>query len=220
MYIVIAGGGKLGYYLAKTLLSYNHKVIIIEKQKSLCEKVSNELNIPSLTGDATNIDNLSLLDLDKANIFIAVTGKDEENLIACQLVKANFKVKKTIARVNNPKNINVFKRLGVDIAVSSTAIIAELIEHEVDYFGVNTLLKIRGGKIVISEMKISDHSEVCNCSLRDLKIPRDCRIVSIIREDEVMIPSGDTIIMANDEIITVSSKENQRLLKEFFLPGE
>lgn len=133
MNIVIAGGGKVGYYLAKTLLSYKHTIMVIEQQKVLCEKIADDLNISVLTGDATDVDVLSTAITDQTSIFVAVTGQDEENLIACQLAKNNFGVKKTIARVNNPKNIKVFEKLGVDTAVSSTSIIAELIEQEIDY---------------------------------------------------------------------------------------
>jgi trk system potassium uptake protein len=220
MFIVIAGGGKVGYYLAKTLISYKHKVVVIEKQQTLCQKVADELNIPAIIGDATNIDILASANVSKANIFIAVTGKDEENLIACQLAKTNFKIKKTIARVNNPKNIKVFERLGVDIAVSSTSIITDLIEHEVDFFGVNTLIRLKNDKIVISEIKIIESSPSCNKSISELEMPKDCIIISIIRNDEVIIPNGFSILRTDDLIITVSSLENQKVLIEFFLPCE
>jgi trk system potassium uptake protein len=220
MNIVIAGGGKVGYYLAKTLISYKHNVVVIEKQQMLCQKVADELNIPAIIGDATNIDILASTNVNKANIFIAVTGKDEENLIACQLAKTNFKINKTIARVNNPKNIKVFERLGVDIAVSSTSIITDLIEHEVDFFGVNTLIRLKNDKIVISEIKISEGSPSCNKNISDLEMPKDCIIISIIRNDEVIIPNGFSILRADDLIITVSSLENQKVLSEYFLPCE
>jgi trk system potassium uptake protein TrkA len=217
MYIVIAGGGKIGYYLAKTLLPYKHKVVIIEVQKDLCEKIANELNISVVHGDGTNIEKLAETSIEKADIFIAVTGRDEDNLIACQLAKRNYNVKRTIARVNNPKNITCFERLGVDKAVSSTSIIADLIEQEVDYSGMKTLIKLRDGKIVLSEILIPEHSPVCNKSLRDINIPRDCVLISVIRDEEVIIPNGFTILNDGDYIETVSSVEDQPHLKEYFL---
>ncbi|NLD47490.1 MAG: TrkA family potassium uptake protein, partial [Clostridiaceae bacterium] len=151
MYIVIAGGGKIGYYLTKTLLPYKHKIAVIEPQEELCRKLANELRIPIINGDGTNIDTLSEVELEKADTFIAVTGKDEDNLIACQLAKRNFGVKRTISRVNNPKNIEVFQKFGVDIVLSSTSIIADLIEQEIDYSGIKTLMRLKSGKLVISE---------------------------------------------------------------------
>lgn len=132
MNVVISGGGKLGFYLAKTLIPYKHKIKIIEKNKELCNKDSDELNLPVICGDATTISVLEKANTKEADIFIAVTGKDEANLISCQLAKNFFGVKKTIARVNNPKNVEVFEALGVDMCVSSTQLIADMIEQVVD----------------------------------------------------------------------------------------
>ena len=217
MYIIIVGGGKVGYYLAKTLLAYKHKVIVIEPVKEMCEKVANELNIPVCHGDGTTIDILTEMNASRADIFIAVTGRDEDNLIACQLAKRNFGVKRTIARVNNPKNIQVFEKLGVDIAVSSTSIIADLIEQEVDYSGMKTLMKLKNGKIVLSEIIINPGTQVCNKSLRDLSLPKDCILISVIRDEEVIIPNGFTVLQAGDYIIAVSSQADQQELKKYFI---
>lgn len=217
MYIVIAGGGKIGYYLVKTLLPYKHKVAIIEPQEELCIKIANELHIPVVNGDGTDLEILSEVELDKAEIFIAVTGKDEDNLIACQLAKRYFGVKRTISRVNNPKNIEVLQRLGVDIAVSSTSVIAELIEQEVDYTGIKTLMRLKSGRLVLSEISITENSPACNKTLKDINIPKDCVLVSVIRGEEVLIPNGFTELKENDSIIAVSSKEDQQELKEYFI---
>ena len=217
MYIIIAGGGKIGYYLAKTLMPNKHKLMIIEPQKELCAKIANELNIPVLNGDATTIDSLSEADAQKADVFIAVIGRDEDNLIACQLAKRNFGVKRTIARVNNPKNITVFERLGVDIAVSGTSIIADLIEQEVDYAGMKTLMKLKDGKIMLSEIEIQGDSPVCGKSLKDINIPKDCILISVIRDEEVIIPNGYTVLNCGDYIILVSSEEDQNELRNYFV---
>lgn len=217
MYIVIAGGGKIGYYLVKTLQQYKHKIAVIERQKDLCEKIANQLNICVVNGDGTNIDHLTECMVNEADIFIAVTGKDEDNLIACQLAKRNFGVRRTIARVNNPKNITVFEKLGVDIAVSSTSIIADLIEQEVDFSGMKTLMKLKDGKIALSEIVIPNTSPVRNKSLKQISIPKDCVLVSIIREDSVIIPNGETVLLECDYIIAASSLKDQQELKDFFL---
>lgn len=217
MYIVIIGGGKIGYYLTKTLMPYKHRICILEQDKDLCRKIANELNISVVNGDGTNIDDLNEVDVAKANTFIAVTGKDEENLIACQLAKRNFGVKRTIARVNNPKNIKVFQQLGVDIAVSSTSIIADLIEREVDFAGIKTLVNLKSGKVAMSEIFIDEKSPVINQSLKELDIPKDCILISVIRDEEVIIPNGFTVLNAGDHVIAVSSGENQQQLKNFFV---
>lgn len=217
MNIVIVGGGKIGYYLAKTLLPNKHRVTLIEAQKELCEKIANELNINVINGDGTDIESLSEAETQKADTFIALTGKDENNLIACQLAKSNFGVRRTISRVNNPKNIMVFERLGVDIPLSSTSIIADLIEQEVDYSGVRVIMKLKNDRIILSEIVITADSPVCNKSLRDLDIPEKCMLVSVIRDEDVIIPNGLTVLRDGDYIIVASSQENHAELKEFFL---
>lgn len=216
MNIVIAGGGKVGYYLAKTLLSYNHTVMVIEQQRELCVKIADDLNISVLFGDATDVDVLSSAINGETSIFVAVTGQDEENLIACQLAKTNFGVKRTIARVNNPKNIKVFERLGVDTAVSSTSIIAELIEQEIDYEGMLTLKMIKDDRIIFSEIEIFANSPVRNKKMQDLAVPRDCVIVSIFRDNQVIIPNPSTVLYTGDFVVAVSTLEKKKALRDFF----
>ena len=217
MYIVIVGGGKVGYYLSKTLLSYNHKLMVIELNKDLCGKIADELFIPVLVGDATKIDALAAANTDKADIFIAVTGQDEENLISCQLAKKNFGVKRTIARVNNPKNIKVFETLGVDTAVSSTAIISDLIEQEVDYSGMQTLTTINNKDLVINEIEIRKNSPVHDKTVSELRIPTGCVLVSIIKRNEVIIPKESSLLRAGDSIIVISNPEDKKTLRDYFL---
>ncbi len=217
MNIVVIGGGKVGFYLAKTLVSFQHKVSVIEKQRMNCEKVANELNISVFQGDATKIDVLKNAETSKADILIAVTGQDEENLIVCQLAKNNFRVEKTIARVNNPKNINVFLKLGVDIPVSSTTIISDMIEQEVDYAGMKTLTSVKNNKIVVSEILITKNSPVFNRRVKDIRIPKDCQLVSVIKNDEVLRPGEHLVLLEGDSVIVVSDSESKKDLRDLFV---
>ena len=217
MNITIVGGGKIGYYLVKTLLPYKHKIILVETDKELCKKIANELNVSVIRGNGTNIELLNQIDGEEADVFIAVTGKDEDNRISCQLAKRSFGVKRTIARVNNPKNITVFEALGVDTAVSSTSVIAELIEKEIDYSGVKTLMKLKKGNMVISEIIISSKSPACGKMLKDISLPKKCVIISVTRGELALIPNGYTILEENDTIFSISSLEDQEELKTFFL---
>ena len=220
MYVIIAGGGKVGYYLAKTLLQYKHRIIIIETRVETCKRIANDLSIPVIEGDATDIECLKEIGIEKADVFIAVTGKDENNLVACQLAKREFKIARTIARVNNPKNIKVFESLGINTAVSSTAIIADLIEQEVDYAGIKTIMKLKEGKIILNEINIFPDSHVIDKSLKDLEIPKGCIFISVIRGKKVIIPNGFTVLHPDDVLLTVSSNENQKELKEYFVKKE
>lgn len=217
MKVVIAGGGKVGYYLVKTLLPYKHKITVIETQIELCTKIANEFNIKVINGDGTSIEHLTEAKTQAADIFIAVTGRDQENLIACQLAKRNFGVKRTIARVNNPKNIDVFEKLGVDKAVSSTSIIADLIEQEVDYNGMVTLMELKGGSITLNELSIPAHSPVINKPLKELRMPKGALLISVIRGEQVIIPHGETIILEGDCIITVTSMKDKQELRDYFM---
>lgn len=217
MNIMIVGGGKVGYYLAKTLLSFGHKVSVIELKRETCQKVADELNIPVFMGDATKYDILKNGDAGKTDIFIAVTGQDEDNLISCQLAKNNFQVGKTIARVNNPKNANVFIKLGVDIPVSSTTVIADLIEQEVDYAGMKTLTSIKNDRIVVTEIQIRKSSPVFNKKVMDIRMPKDCLLVSVIKNDEVLKPGNHLVLMEGDSVIVVSDSDNKKHLKELFV---
>ena len=132
MKIIIMGGGKLGAHLAENMLDSKHTVRLIERDKNRCQRLANELDAEIICGDGTELESLFEADTDSADCFIAVTGRDQDNLVACQLAKKQFHVKKVIARVNNPRNSQAMRAFGADIAVSSTEVITSLIEQEVD----------------------------------------------------------------------------------------
>jgi trk system potassium uptake protein len=215
--IVIAGGGKVGYFLVKTLQPFHHKVVLIELKKDRCQDLSDELNIPIYNGDATRINILRDAEAENADFFIAVTGLDEENLISCQLAKNNLHAKKTIARVNNPKNANVFLKLGVDMTVNSTTLIADLIEEAVDYSGMKTLTSLKNNRIIVSEIEITKNSPVTNTKVGEIKIPEDCIWITIIKNNELFGPEDDLILLPGDSVILISNQENKKRLRKIFL---
>lgn len=217
MKIVIAGGGKVGYFLVKTLQPFHHHVVMIEMKKDRCQDLSDELNIPVYHGDATRIDILRDADAENADFFIAVTGLDEENLISCQLAKNNLHAKKTIARVNNPKNANVFLKLGVDMTVNSTTLIADLIEEVVDYTGMKTLTSLKNNRIIVSEIEIKKDSPVSNKRVGEIDIPEDCIWITIIKEDELVSPDETILLRPGDSVILISDQENKKRLRKIFL---
>lgn len=217
MKVIIVGGGKLGYYLCKTLLPLKYDIVVIEEEEKACMKIANELEVSIINGDGTFIDILSEAGCDEADVLIAVTGKDEDNLIACQLAKKYFNIERTIARVNNPKNISVFKFLGVDTAVSGITTIAESIEREVDTSGIKTLLSLQNGDVSFNEIKISSNSTVVNKEIQNIKMPDESIIVAVLRGKEVVIPRGSTVLLENDVIITLSQDDDTVDLKKHFL---
>src|SRR3972149_6109368 len=125
MYIIVVGGGRVGYYLTKALLGEGHEVLLVEKDAAICETITDELGSVCLRGDGCEATTLAEVGTDRADMLIAVTGDDEDNLVACQVAKHKFNVPRTIARIGNPQNEMLFKKLGIDVTVSSTKIILE-----------------------------------------------------------------------------------------------
>jgi trk system potassium uptake protein len=204
MKIIIIGGGKLSYYLVKTLQSAKHDIVVLEQKKDLCEKIATDLEVEVFNGDGTNIAMLESAGTKNADFFVAITGKDENNLIACQIAKKKFGVKQTISKVNNPKNIDMFNRLGVDKPVSSTQVIADMIEQEIDHAGMRTAYKIPYSTKVIVEFSLSSKSQACGKTLQEYVFPGESKIVLIRRENnEILIPSGDMFMKAGDIILMV-----------------
>jgi len=215
VFIIVIGGGKVGYYLAKTLAQLKHKITVIETDKALCMHIANttsNLDISVINGDGTSVNYLIDADIESADALIAVTGKDQDNLVACQLAKKRFSIKKTIARVNNPKNIKIFEKLGVDSAVSSTSSLVDIIEREVFISGLKSLTTI--GNISINEIKLQSKFSSIDKQIKNLKIPEGCIIISIIRNNQLMIPSGSTILHKDDELIVVSKKGDETKIEK------
>src|SRR5436190_19331069 len=143
MYIIVVGGGKVGHYLAKELLSEGHEILVIEQDRRKCNLISEELGEIALRGDGCEATTLAEAGTGRADMFIVVTGDDEDNLVACQVAKWKFNVKRTVARINYPKNREIFGRLGIDFTVSSTDLLLEYIEKEVPSHALTRLVQLR-----------------------------------------------------------------------------
>ncbi|MDO5601530.1 MAG: TrkA family potassium uptake protein [Oscillospiraceae bacterium] len=203
MKVCIVGGGKVGYYLSKTLREHGHQPIIIENDEESAAKTANNLDIPVIVGDGTTLEALSSAHCEDCDALVSVTGRDESNLIACQLAKKVFSVKKTVSRVNNPKNANILKQLGVDIAISSTDSIARLLEREVETAAFRQLLSL-SADVSLTEVNLADTFRYSGKTLSDLRIPPDVVIVSVYRDDELIIPRGTTRILAGDRVLCLA----------------
>ena len=204
MRVCIVGGGKVGYYLSKTLMEHGHEPIIIEIDERTCSQLAASLDFPVIHGDGTLVEMLEIAKVDGCQALIGVTGKDEANLIACQLAKKVFGVKKTVARVNNPKNAPVLKELGVDIAVSSTDNIARLIEREVETDAIHHLLSIAGGDASLTEVLLPVDFKFSGRTLAELEIPHEVVIVFLTRGQELIIPRGNTVLLGGDKVVCVA----------------
>ncbi len=217
MRVVIMGGGKLGYYLSRNLLDKGCKVSLIEKDKTKCTKLANELGIEVICGDGTEINPLTDADIFKADCFIAVTGRDQDNLVASQLVKKRFMVGKVIARANNPRNLEAIKELGVDDVVSSTEIITSMIEQEIDNAELQLLVSLNKGKASICSMTLPLNSYLEGRAIKTINMPESSLIVSILREEKLIIPQGDTVLFSGDNIVAICNSSAQKEIKKVFL---
>lgn len=214
MRAVIVGGGKVGYYLVKSLLEKKYEVILIEKDADICNKIANDLNIDVIHRDGSNLDELSEAIEWKSDVVAAVTGKDEENLIICQMAKQSFSIKKTIARINNPKNREVFKKLGVDTTVCSTDVISKLIENELNSHTFKVIQTFERGEMVLVEAIITSESNWLNKTIQNINLPEESVIVSVIRNDNVIYPRGPLVLLENDHVIVMTNFFNENNLKE------
>ena len=217
MYIIVVGGGKVGYYLTKTLLNEGHEVLLIERDVGKVETYAERFGSVVLAGDGAEAATLAAAGAARAEVVIAVTGEDEDNLVVCQVAKQKFHVGRTIARVNNPKNEQLFRVLGIDVTVSQTNYILNLIEQAIPERAFIHLLSLRHADLAIIEATISDNSPVARRTIDDIELPVDCVIAAIARGPQLIVPKGTTEILPDDEIIAVTHREQEDELRRLLV---
>ncbi|MDD5288675.1 MAG: TrkA family potassium uptake protein [Dehalococcoidales bacterium] len=214
MYIMIVGGGRVGYYLAKALLKEGHEALIIEEKRAVCEVINEELGSVCLRGDGCEVSTLTDAGANRADMLVSVTGDDEDNLVACQLAKHKFKVSRTIARIKNPRNEELFKKLGIDVTISSTNVILEHITEEVPTHPVTHLMKIRDRGLEIVEVRVPAGSATAGKAVKDLSLPAGSMLSLIIRKaQKPIVPAPATVLMAGDQVIAVTPSESEEALR-------
>lgn len=215
MFIVINGGGKVASFLARTLIERGHNVALIEKRSEVAEKLASELPKHPLIilGDGCDVQFQEDAGVGHADVFAAVTGDDDDNLVSCQLAKTAFGVPRAVARVNNPKNQHIFNALGVE-AISSTTIIARMIEEESTIGDIHTLASLRKGNMAVVEIELpTDRCVVCDKRVADLHLPIDCVLFAIVRGENVITVHGDTTMQAGDVVVAFTAVEHEAALK-------
>ena len=214
MYIIVVGGGKVGYYLAKELVEEGHEVLVIEKDAAKAERIAEELGDISLSGDGCEASTMEMAGFGRADMVIAVTGDDEDNLVVCQVAKTKFKVPRAVARINNPKNEEIFSKLGIDTTVSATSAILAQIEQELPTHPLIPLLTLKGGGLEIVEVKVPENSAVVGKRIGDILLPQQSIIALVVDEDGVpRVPKADTVVRAGDEVVAVTRTENEDALR-------
>ncbi len=218
MFVVIAGGGKTGAQLARYLINENHKVHIIEDRKDVLSRIHKELPTEVIfEGNALDAEILEKTGIRDAQVFAATTTSDETNLAMCYFVKSNYKVARTIARVNNPRNAWLFdEKFKVDVMVNQAEILARLIEEEMSLGDMMTLLQLKKGRYAVVEEKIPENAKAIGQAIKEIKLPNNCVIAAIIRKGEVIVPRGITTFEMGDEVLAVTDHDGAQELAELF----
>jgi trk system potassium uptake protein TrkA len=218
VYIIIAGAGKVGWNLARELMQAEHEVTVIESDRKRYMTVEEELEHNIHYGDASELWVLERAGIVRADMVIAVTGDDEDNILICQVGKEKYLVEHTIARVNNPRNVDHFELLGIRPVVSATDLILRLIEHEVPHHGLVHLLDLKQEQLEIIELEVSDDAPAAGRPISELELPEGCLVVSVLRDGTGFVPKADTVIQAEDEVLAVLNPGDEVALLEMFAP--
>jgi trk system potassium uptake protein TrkA len=211
MFVIIVGGGKTGSHLAELLLAGGHQVRVIDRRPEVIEKLKTELPLEVVVrGDGADPKVLTSVGVKTANVVAAVTGDDEDNLVVSTMARFEFGTRRVIARVNNPKNAWLFTaEMGVDVAINQADLMAKLIAEEMSLGDMMTLVKLRRGEVSIVEEKIEPGAAAAGKAIRDVPLPTGCTLAAVVRKGEVILPHGDTLLEANDEVLAVVRSDHQ-----------
>ena len=209
MKIVIAGGDSKADFIIKMLRDDRHKVVAINEEKSYCEFLATNHNIPIIHGDPCKKHILDNADIKDFDVMIALKESDADNLEICQMASKVYNIKKTVCVVSNPHNVEIFKQLGVNSPISATYVVANLIEQASTLDVFMKSLELEEEKVVITELIVEPEFPVINKKIMDMELPKNVIIGSIIREGKMIVPNGSTEIISADKLIIISSKEDQ-----------
>ncbi|MGZ4482657.1 MAG: potassium channel family protein [Gaiellales bacterium] len=219
MYILIVGGGKVGSNLTSTLMKMGHEVTLIESNRQRYQLLEERFEHVVRLGDATELFVLERSGVERADLVVAVTGDDEDNIIVCQVAKDKYGVPKVIARVNDPRNQQHFDMVGITLTVSATATILALIEHELPQHELVTLIDLRRENLEIVEFAIDDQSPAAGRKVRDLNLPSRSRLISVSREGKAEIAIGETELAPGDLVMAILEPGVEDELKSVLMPA-
>jgi trk/ktr system potassium uptake protein len=220
MYIIIAGAGKVGWNLGRELIGEGHEVTLVESDRNRYLVVEEELEHNVQHGDASELWVLERAGIVRADMVIAVTGDDEDNILISQVAKEKYLVEHTIARVNNPRNVEHFELLGIRPVVSATDLILRLIEHEVPHHGLVHLLDLKQEQLEIIELEVSTDAPAAGLRIAEIELPDGCLVVSVLRNGAGFVPKADTLIEAGDEVLAVLNPGDEAELLAMFSPRD
>jgi trk system potassium uptake protein TrkA len=203
VYVVIVGAGKVGWNLARELINKRHEVTVIEADQHRYAVVEQELEHSAMYGDGSELWVLERSGIERADLVVAVTGDDEDNILISQVSREKYGVARVVARCNNPRNLQHFELLGVRPVISATDLILRLIEHEVPKYGLVHLLDLPEERLEIIELVVSDGAPVAGKRVIDLNLPEGSLVISVLRNGSGFVPKADTVVEAGDEVLVV-----------------
>ncbi|HEX2704044.1 MAG TPA: TrkA family potassium uptake protein [Solirubrobacteraceae bacterium] len=203
MYVIIVGAGKVGLNLARELIDKGHEVTLLESDRRRYLLVEPELGHVVHYGDATELWVLERAGVQRTDLVITVTGDDEDNMLVCQVAKEKYECERVIARVNNPRNLQHFKLLGIQPVVSATDLILRLIEHEVPRYGLVHLLALEEERLEIIELEVQSGAPAAGLRVAEVNLPEGSLVISVLRDGTGFVPTAETVVEAGDQVLLV-----------------
>jgi trk system potassium uptake protein len=213
--VAIAGAGNVGQFIAADLLAAGHQVTMLEKDPVVIESARGSLEEAEwFPFDACEVLSLVMAGIAHADVMVAATGDDEDNLVISLLAKQEFAVPRVVARVNNPKNHGLFNEAwGVDVAVSTPHILRSLVEEAVTIGNMVRLMQFERGQVSLHEVRLAEGSPSIGKTLRELRLPVDAALVAVVREGHVVVPKEDSVFAVGDEVLAVTSEGSEELVR-------
>ncbi len=216
MYVIVIGGGNVGYYLTKDLVAAGHEVLLLEKERARAQRLSEDLGEVVQQGDGCEARVMEEMGFGRADVIVAATGEDEDNLIVCQMAKQRFGISRTISRVNSPANEALFAQLGIDTTVSATRLIFNLIEQEIEVDHLIPVAALARGHLEIVSIELSDHSPVVGRAIGEIALPGEAHIIALLRGDKGLLPSPNAILQVGDTVLTLVQQDQESALHGVF----
>jgi trk system potassium uptake protein TrkA len=212
MKVAIAGAGNVGTYIAADLKQAGHDVLLIEQDPDLVARIRSTVDVTWFVGDACEVNSLHEAGLADADVVVAATGDDEDNLVISLLAKQEFAVPRVVARVNHPKNHWLFNETwGIDVSVSTPHLLTALVEEAVSVGSLVRLLQFEDAQL--REVTLAGDSPAVGKPILDLGVPRDATIVAVVRSGHVVVPRGDTVLQAGDEVLALVTSDSEDPVK-------
>jgi trk system potassium uptake protein len=220
MYAIIAGGGNVGFFLARELIEQGHEILIIENNGERAEFIANELGNVVLRGNADEASTLAEAGAERADVIIAVTGDDPRNLVLCQVAKRRFGTPRTLARINDPRNESLFLMLGIDATVNATQVMLSVLEQEIPQANLVPLLRLRNTDIEVVEALVGAGSRITGLPLREIDLPPESTVAVVIRSGSAFFPNGSTVLKAGDEVVALTRSVHEPRLRSLFFSDQ